>query len=188
MSIEYTNRSGDKYYLHVGATKTGKPKYYVALHVRGPLAEAIPDGFEIYEHPDGQVSFRRVLPKLISDEELVFVEQALGRIDRLKGSRVERKLMVLTVYVVDRKEDLVKELHGLMPWRSRSGGDSAAERLWSYDPQLQFVLIDEKKGLFQTRRYCYRGSVDDWIDIGDHGPLSKLAKAIHQASGSEIVL
>lgn len=185
MPIEYTNRKGEKYYLHVGATKTGKPKYYVALHVRGPLAEAIPDGFEIHEYPDGQVSLRKALPKLISDEELVFVGRELERIDRLKGSRVESKLKVLTVYVVDRKEDLVKELRGLMPWRSRVGLDSAAERLWSYDPQLQFVLIDEKKRLFQTRRYCYLGRIDDWIDIGDCGPLAKLAKLYIKHLGQE---
>lgn len=67
MAIEYINRSGEKYYLHVGATKTGKPKYYVALHARGPLADAIPAGFEIYESPKGQVSLRKILPKLIFD-------------------------------------------------------------------------------------------------------------------------
>ena len=139
MPIEYTTRSGEKYYLHVGETKTGKPKYYIARHTRGPLADAIPDGFEIYESPKGQVSLRRILPKVISDKELIFVERELERIARLKGSRVERKLRILTVHVADLS-----------------------------DP-----------------RYCYLGRIDDWIDIGDRGPLAKLTRLYLKHLGQE---
>lgn len=185
MPIEYINRSGEKYYLHVGATKTGKPKYYVALHARGPLADAIPDGFEIYESPKGQVSLRKILPKLIFDEELIFVERELARIARLKGSRVERKLQILTVYVADRKEDMVKELSAVMPWRWQVGRDRISERFWSYEAQLQFALVNEQKRQFQARRYCYLGRIDDWIDIGDRGPLAKLAKLYIKHLGQE---
>jgi hypothetical protein len=28
MSVEYINRKGDVYYLHVGKTRTGKPKFF----------------------------------------------------------------------------------------------------------------------------------------------------------------
>lgn len=95
MPIEYTSRSGEKYYLHLDETKPGKPKHYVARRARGPLADAIPDGFEMYESSKGRVSLRRILPKVISDKELIFVEQQLACIARLKGSCVERKLRVL---------------------------------------------------------------------------------------------
>jgi len=176
MSTEYTNRVGQKYYLHVGETKTGKPKYYFSMNAGGPLAKSVPRGFEIYENPNGQVFLRKVLPKLISDGELAVVEQELGRIGRLKGSRVERKLKLLTVYVADRKEDLMDELWRLAPWRPQALMDHAPKQLWSYDAQLQFLLIDEKRRLFQTRRYCYLGGIDDWIDIGERGLLPALAK------------
>jgi hypothetical protein len=185
MPIEYSSRSGEKYYLHVGETKTGKPKYYVARHARGPLADAIPDGFEIYESPKGQVSLRKILPKLIFDEELSFVEQELARIARLKGSRVERKLKILKVYVADRKEDMIKELSAVMPWRWQVGRDNISERFWSYEAQLQFVLVDEQKRLCQTRRYCYLGSIDDWIDIGDAGSLARLTRLYLKHLGRE---
>src|SRR6266508_2449829 len=145
MAIEYINRSGEKYYLHVGATKTGKPKYYVARHARGALADAIPDGFEIYENPKGQVSLRKILPKPIFDEELSAV----------------------------------------MPWRWQVGRDSISERFWSYEAQLQFALVDEQKRQFQTRRYCYLGRINDWLDIGDRGPLAKLAKLYIKQLGQE---
>lgn len=65
MQIEYINRKGQRYYLHVGKTKTGKPKYHFAMSAGDSLAEAIPDGFEIYENPNAQVYLRKALPKLI---------------------------------------------------------------------------------------------------------------------------
>ena len=58
MGIEYTNRKGKKYYLNVGKTKTGKPRHYFSMKIRDQLAEEIPEGFEIYEHPaNAQVFF-----------------------------------------------------------------------------------------------------------------------------------
>jgi hypothetical protein len=44
MGVEYTNRKGKKYYLNVGKTKTGKPKYYFSMKIRDQLAEEIPEG------------------------------------------------------------------------------------------------------------------------------------------------
>ena len=32
---------------------------------------------------------------------------------------------------------------------------------------LQFVLTDKANRLFETQRYCFLGSIDDWITIGD---------------------
>jgi len=132
MSIKYTNRIDQKYYLHVGETKTGKPTYYFSMNAGGPLGESVPRGFEIYENPNGQVFLRKILPKLISDDELGVVKKELGRISRLKGCRVERKLRVLTVYVADRKGDLIKELRRVLPGGLLAHMDHSPERLWSY--------------------------------------------------------
>ena len=185
MSIKYTNRKGQEYYLHVGKTKTGKPKYYFSMDHHAPLAEAVPRGFEIYENPDGQVFLRKVLPKLISDAEVSVVQRELARFARLKGSSVERKLKVLTVYLADRKEDLIDELSRLMPWGPQALKGQAPKDLWSYDPQLQFVLVDDMRRSFQARRYCYLGRIDDWIDIGEHGSLATLAKRYIKHLGQE---
>ena len=66
MPITYTNAKGKTYYLHQGTTKTGKPKYYFSLEREGQLAEAIPEGFEIYENPNAQVFLRSIPPQLIT--------------------------------------------------------------------------------------------------------------------------
>ena len=33
----------------------------------------------------------------------------------------------------------------------------------SYSPMLRFVLIDKERRIFVTQRYCFLGSIDDWI-------------------------
>jgi hypothetical protein len=75
MTISYTNRRGQTYYLHMGRTKTGKPRFYFSQNQYGDLADAVPAGYEIYEHPEGQVHLRRELPKLITDEEIALLEK-----------------------------------------------------------------------------------------------------------------
>lgn len=64
-------------------TKTGKPTYYFSMRAGGRPAEALPCGFEIYESPRGQVFLRKIIAKLISDDELAIVERELARFDRL---------------------------------------------------------------------------------------------------------
>ena len=49
---------------------------------------------------------------------------------------------------------------------------------------LQFILDDEKRRTFTAQRYCFRGSVDDWIDIG-YGPLTTLVKQYVKHLGKE---
>ena len=76
MHIEHTNRKGQTYYLHVGKTKTGKPKYQFSKKSTGDLVNEIPEGYEIYEHPvNGQVFLRKKLPRLITDLEKNIVEK-----------------------------------------------------------------------------------------------------------------
>ena len=53
-----------------------------------------------------------------------------------------------------------------------------------YSPMLQFLLEDEKRRTFTAQRYCFRGSVDDWIDIG-YGPLTTLVKQYVKHLGQE---
>ena len=40
-----------------------------------------------------------------------------------------------------------------------------------YSPMMQFILEEKEQRLFTVQRYCFRGSIDDWIDI-DQGNLT----------------
>ncbi len=85
MPAQYTNRSGKIYYLHRGLTKSGNPKYYFSMRLKGDLVNFIPEGYEIYEDPfRAQVFLQRKQPQAIADSEKTLVENAL---DHLKGAK-----------------------------------------------------------------------------------------------------
>ncbi len=59
-AVTHINRKRVTYYLHVGKTKTGKPRYYFSTKTPANTASEIPEGYEIYENPNAQVfSFGR---------------------------------------------------------------------------------------------------------------------------------
>lgn len=57
---------------------------------------------------------------------------------------------------------------------SASGLEERAVRNAHYTPVMRFVLQDEAKRVFRPERYCFRGSVEDWISIGEPDQLKKL--------------
>jgi hypothetical protein len=61
----------------------------------------------------------------------------------------------------------------------------ALQRVLTYSPMLQFTLTDKTNRMFEPLRYCYLGSIDDWITIGKEDELSKLVKAYVKHLGEE---
>ncbi len=186
MTITHTNAKGKLYYLHQGTTKTGKPKYYFSMESEGHLAESIPEGFEIYENPNAQVFLRRIPPKLITDEERRVVEEGMRTYADVKDYKIDVKGKAIVIYTADQDIGTLAEL-----FKDLSPTPSANRQLMSllrkeiqYSPMLQFLLEDEKRRLFTAQRYCFRGSVDDWIDIG-YGPLTTLVKQYVKHLGQE---
>ena len=39
------------------------------------------------------------------------------------------------------------------------------DRSARFTPVLRFILADESKRTFYVERWCYLGSIDDWVDI-----------------------
>jgi hypothetical protein len=50
---------------------------------------------------------------------------------------------------------------------------------------LRFTLADQAKRTFYAERWCYLGSIDDWVDIGAAGQLSSLVKQTVPKLGSD---
>ena len=159
MPVTHVNRKRDTYYLHFGKTKTGKPKYWFAKSTQGDLVDAIPQGYEVYENPDAQVFLRKELPRLIADEEIAIVSEGLR-----KNARDRR-------CIAD-----VRERHIVVYYSER--GDL-------YQKVLRFTLIDEDRRSFAAERWCFLGSIDDWIPLSDSGDLSKLVRRYGPHIGKE---
>ena len=176
MAVTYVNRQSKTYYLHAAKTKKGNPKYYFALASEGTLVDQLPAGFEIYEHPTGQVTLRRARPRLVTDDELQLVSDALARVKAARWSYAERDLKTITVYVGHNGEALEDMFRYNKPLITQAELDKSISQFVNYSAVFRFVLIDSGMRVFRAQRYCYLGSIDDWVFIGRPDVLSELVR------------
>jgi len=155
MAVEHINRRGQKYYLHQGITKTGKPKYLFSMKSEG-MVQTIPDGFEIYENPNAQVFLQRIQPKIITDDEIATVDKGIKKFSHLQ-CLIDIKKDIIYIYIPS----------------------------ISYSAMLRFILFDDIKRIFMTERFCSLGSIDDWIGIGGSDTLQKLVEKYVKHLGKE---
>ena len=186
MPITYTNAKGKTYYLHQGTTKTGKPKYYFSMESNGALAESMPEGFEIYENPNAQVFLRRITPQIITDEERQVVEDGMRKYAEVQDYKIDVRGNAIAVYTADQDiETLAGSFKDIYPDPTTNPQlRTLLRNEIHYSPMLQFLLEDEQRRTFTAQRYCFIGSIDDWIDIG-HGPLTRLVKQYVKHLGQE---
>jgi hypothetical protein len=184
--INYTNAKGKTSYLHQGTTKTGKPKYHFSMQSEGTLAASIPAGFEIYENPNAQVFLRRIPPKIITDEERQVVEDGMRKYAEVQDYKIDVKGNAIVIYTADQDRETLADV-----FKDMYPTPAAYTQLMTllrqgihYSPMLQFLLEDEKRRTFTAQRYCFIGSIDDWLDIG-HGPLTTLVKRYVKHLGQE---
>jgi hypothetical protein len=172
MPITHTSRTGKTYYLHIGPKRGGGTQHYVSTKPDGPLADRLPEGFEIHETVNGQVHLRRRQPKLIHDEEVDCIRRGLPRPGLGHHYKIEVRGEILTVHESAKDLGYLREF---MPHLSLSDLDSIGARTAHYQAVLRFILVDAERRVFAPERYCFRGSVEDWISIGPSGSIEKLA-------------
>ena len=139
MPVTHVNRYRDTYYLHVGRTKTGKPKYWFSTKADGDLVDAIPEGYEVYENPDARVYLRKKPPQIVTPEEVAVVKEGVQRFARDQNCLVDVRQADIIVY------------------HSKRGN--------MYQKMLRFTLDDKNDRTFRVQRWCFKGSIDDWIDL-----------------------
>ncbi len=189
MPITYTNRKGTTYYLCRGITKTGKPRYYFARKPKGEPVERIPEGWKISESVNGIVSLVRDRPAQILPEEVAAVEAAVRWHPKSRNYRVSVKHDRIEVYelVGPDAESLISALaqQGLGTPGLADRIRAEIERYGQFTPVLRFILADAEQRTFRAERWCYLGSIDDWIDVGPTGPVNRLTRQIVPRLGTD---
>jgi hypothetical protein len=187
--VTYTNRKGFTYFLCKGVTKTGKPRYYFARELKDEPVEKIPKEYKIQESVNGIVSLVKERPQLILADESKSVEAALNRHPKSKNYRIAVKDNQIIIY-----EGIGADMNGLRAILGFAGvGTKKAEELiereldryTQFTPVMRFILDDRETRQYQAERWCYRGSVDDWIYAGHSGEIGKLAKKLIPTLGSD---
>jgi len=180
MPVTHVNRKQDTYYLHVGRTKTGKPRYWFSTKTDGDLVESMPEGYEIYENPDAQVFLRKTVLQLVTPAEVAVVEEGLKRYAAGRNCLVDVQGEQTVVYHAERIAlDLKRFGFGLteLPTFNQR-----------YMKVMRFTLTDKKARTFRVQRWCFRGSIDRWIDLWESdsaGKLSDLVKRFCPHIGQE---
>lgn len=167
--VEYTTRKGKTYYLHSGLTKKGNPRYHFSMEAPGRFVKEIPEGYEIYENPNAQVYLRKIRPKEILDEEMAILEKELRIHAKPTEYIIDTKAKVITIFWTDQSGPRVGELSSFF-------GMARMEEFYEshayFSPIFRFTLIDPQERLFIAERFCFRGSIDDWIRLSGGGPDS----------------
>jgi hypothetical protein len=191
MPVSYTNRKGLTYTLYRGQTKTGKPRYYFGRAGQGqgePVTE-LPPGFTISESINGVVSLVKDRPSLIQPEEVAAIEAVVQQHPEARRYRIAVKHDRIEIY-----EQVGPDFEALLGELQTAGLSSPglAERLQAeeehyarYTPVLRFILLDPTRRLFGAQRMCYLGSVDGWLELGQTGPVAKLARALIPTLGTD---
>ena len=178
MTVEYTNRKGDVYYLHAGKTRTGRPRYYFSRDPEGEPMDAVPGGFEVYESPEyGLVYLRRAKPVAVAPFEREMLCDGIRRHAKLDYLLVVAEKNNLTVYLPAVSDDLpglLAEGRALCsPHELRAETDRFMRRA-PYMKMMRFALVDEDKRAFHVERWCFRGAVDDWVFLDGPATLAQL--------------
>ena len=188
MPITYTNHKGFTYTLCRGTTKTGKPRYYFSREPKDEPVEQIPEGYAISESVNGIVSLSKERPSQIRAEEVEAVNAVLARHPLKRKYRVGLKPDRIDIYELVGPDS--QDISAMMKEIGFPGVYSAEHLRASIDdyarftPIMRFTLIDAEHRTFGAERMCYRGSIDDFIDI-DSGPISVLAKRLIPKLGTE---
>jgi len=172
MPFTYNSRTGKTYFLHTGQKRGGGTQHFFSTKSTGTLAERLPGGFEVYETVNGQVYLRRRQPKLIQDDERDFIVDRLAKPRPGHRYKVEVQGKMLMVHESARDPSWLERFP--LP-HSPQKLEEINERLAHYQPVLRFILVDSERRLFAPERFCFRGSIDDWISIGEPDSIKKLA-------------
>jgi hypothetical protein len=197
MAVEYTNRTGQTYYLLAGKTKTGKPRYFFSAtpEGKGEPVDLVPEGFEVHENPrDARVFLRKKRPQLISEEEKALVEKHVNKLKRSHRYLVDCRDANITIYESNADVDLLKESFSEFfkanPLRAGLNLEKSLETFIQgasqyYTEMMQFRLVDKERRLFIAERFCFRGSIDDWIEIDGPDKLKTLVKRYIKKLGTD---
>ncbi len=183
--ITYINRRSQTFYLHQRKTKTGRPNYFFSLKSSGSLADTMPEGYEVYENPNGQVFLRKKKPPIIQDTEMRLVDEGMRKHSGIEYYRVDIKKNAIIVYLASQDVEAIGELLPERYIHECGGIKKALDSILHYSPMMRFVLVDNEKREFIAERYCFLGSIDGWINIGGPDKLENLIKKYLRHLGKE---
>ena len=159
----------------------------------------MPEGYGFYERPDtAQVLVPQIKPSPITEAERQQAEEIVRRVSGLEHFVVDVEENAIVVYTPSASradaDNLLKLIAGPLPVVSRARYENFREHHIKHSPymkMLRFALVNPDTRQYSAERWCFRGSIDDWIMLRGFGPLAELvenlARHLAQESFFEIM-
>ena len=128
--------------------------------------------------PDAQVFLRKKRPQIVSPFEVALVEKGLKRYAPGQNCIVDVQEEHIVVYHAER---ISFDLDGF-------GFRELPAHYRNYLKVMRFTLKDEATPTYWVQRWCFRGSIDRWIDLRlteGSGTLSELVEEFCPRIGKE---
>jgi len=137
---------------------------------------------------------RKVRPQLITDIEKHLIEQAINKLVGIKRYIADRKDEYITIYESNANVGNVKNILGdILKGTTFPPGinaDNALDDLANiynqyFSAVMRFCLDNKERRMFTVERFCFRGSIDDWIYLDGPGTLKELAAKYIKLLGTD---
>ncbi|MBM7573570.1 hypothetical protein [Aquibacillus albus] len=179
MPITYENFRGETYFLHSKKTKKGNTTYFFSKKSEGAAdINDIPEGYEIYEEPNGKVYLRKKLKKLIRDDEIRIIKAGMEQHCEIKDFKIDMKKDIVYIYTV--MDSFANLESTFMPFNV-----AALDKYKSYQTELRFILVDKDERFFEVERTSYLGTEEEWMFLDGSDDLEGLVKEYVQHLGKE---
>lgn len=183
--IEYTNRLGKTYYLFQGMTKKGNPRYIFSPKLMGgnpdwiPL-DRIPEGFELFEHPNSSVVLRKKFATAVLAKELFYVREQVEELEREDKEMTKFHLE----HIKDSlgfffKKDPAEYLKHRYAWRFRAEVEKDSIVVYEVRDRtatavLRFDLFDKESRRYHAFRWVFTG-MGHWRPLNKDGRIENVA-------------
>jgi hypothetical protein len=175
MPFQYVTIKGDVYHLTQGFNSRGTPLYHLVKNKEGQYLDAMPDGYEIFEDLNGNVTLRKNGPKLTTDEELQLVIDGMQQYSSQPKYACDRNKKTITVYTrVEADPVFLAERLNLGPVETLLLEAECRDFQPFYDPEMCFVLVNPKARLFSPKRLFLNRRLHGMRTIGDSDTLQNL--------------
>jgi len=179
MPFTFKTTKGKTYYLKSRITKKGNTTYYLTQKKDGECLKEVPAGYEVFEKYDfGQAYIRKVKESHIEPAEIAAIEKELRQNESLHDFKLDICGDEIRIYTKEKGpttegSDLLKSFMAT----PQENLDAIRNRFVRYEERMRIILTQHKSEReFVFQRYCYRGSIDDWIVIDSGIDLEALAQ------------
>lgn len=185
MVAEYKNTMGDIYYVKAKITSKGNTSYFLTKKKDESCIDILPDAYEVFEKYDTKLMYiRKKKENFYTSEEIQKIKTQLETNKKIYFYKLDIYGELIRIYIVETEE--MGRHKKMLKETSFDFSPNIINLFTRYDERIQIKgRIESGKKSYVFYRFCYRGSIDDWISIAYGSNLGDLAKEVLQHLGKE---